>query len=153
MTTVTWALLTPDERALLDKLARALLAGDEWVQTPETLDGISQGEYGELLDTHKLIEWNPLNTRFKWLGERITPAGLAVWQQGQAASAPRSVWVAKCRDTIISVHATSESSRLICEEMSGEKLEWETCDVYPDGTHRMVDNSYVYSVEEWRVLP
>lgn len=142
MTTVTWAQLTPGQQAYLDTLARA--GGEGVITSDRTVFSL---ESWGVLAADNLIFYDGKR-------EYVTPAGITVWQQGQTASAPpRSVWVALCGDDIISVHATSESSRLICEEVSGEKLEWETCDVYPDGTRRMVDSSYVYSVEEWRVLP
>ena len=81
---VTWAELTPDERAYLDTLARAK---GEWVNMPVTLK-LPNTEYQNLRDILGLIEMNAQDyTASCFVRERITPAGLAVWQQRDGAQA------------------------------------------------------------------
>lgn len=96
MSNVTWAQLTPDERAYLDTLARAK---GEWVNMPVTLK-LPNTEYQNLRDILGLIEMNAQDyTASCFVRERITPAGLAVWQQRDGAVPLTALWQPASDDT------------------------------------------------------
>lgn len=109
MTTVTWAQLTPGQQAYLDTLARAY---PKWV---DMVRGQKHYYSSIALCDMNLVEADDTETH-----DRITPAGIAVWQQGQASSAlPRSVWVAEegeyeDRHTL-SVHTTEAGAKAACQ--------------------------------------
>jgi len=160
MTTVNWAQLTPDEQALLDKLARALLAGDEWVDMGN--HEVFIGDEPEV----SLNECDLIRTRYSDYKINITPAGLLVWQQGQVASAPapRSVWVAMWHeygegDYLLSIHAQHETAQAACEVHTEQALKWEYTagfDGMGEYRARVYDDDVLrgeYFVHEMPILP
>lgn len=94
-----------------------------------------------------------------------TPAGLAVWQQGQSASAPpRSVWVAMWHeygegDYLLSIHAQHETAQTACEVHAEQALKWEYAagfDGMGEYRARVYDDDVLqgeYFVHEMPVLP
>lgn len=76
-----WNELTPDERAYLDVLARC--SGGGWYRVAGITSELSNG----LVELGFIEQRNEVHSYYR-PAERITPAGLAVWQQGQTPAEP-----------------------------------------------------------------
>lgn len=81
----TWNELMPGQQAYLDTLARA---GKGWRRSPSILDASTLKDYIGLRDDLHLIETKLSEYTDFVVYERITPAGLLVWQQGQTPAEP-----------------------------------------------------------------
>lgn len=145
MTTVNWAQLTKYQQACLKS---GINAGKV---RPEETWAMDFAAFRNMVDS------GLLEKKGRWYFP--TPVGLAVWQQGQVASAPRSVWVAMWwqygEDTlgasyIVAVYESQLSARVACESAHKHAaLKWS------DDGLRGVDNvtGGYFEISEMPVLP